>query len=238
MKREAVRDSFAGLAATILLGFWLTLAIGSAPESVAIAAAVYTLFIAYIARFLPEHGHKTLGPANRLTIFRCGLVANWAALSLQPAEVQDHGWIIVAAMLVTLVLDGVDGWLARRFATASRFGARFDQELDAFYTLVLSVTVMMLGKAGPWILLAGLWHYMFHGLTAIFPSFRAELPPAQRRKTICVVNIAALILCVTPIVQPPLSSGIAGFAVLLLSASFLADILWLAGRRRLLDRGL
>jgi phosphatidylglycerophosphate synthase len=134
-------------------------------------------------------------------------------------------------MVFTLALDGVDGWAARRFGVASRFGGRFDQELDAFYTLVLAFLLFRLDKTGPWVLLAGLWHYVFLALIHLRPSFRAELPPAQRRKAICVINLGALILCTTPAVQPPLSQAIAGFAVLLLSASFLTDILWLAGRR-------
>jgi phosphatidylglycerophosphate synthase len=230
LKHEALLASLAGLGATILFGIVLT-AIGSAQEAVAVAAAICCLFLAYVMRFLPEHPHPSLGMANRVTIFRCALVANCAALSLQAGVLEAQGWLVAGLMLFTLSLDGVDGWLARRLATASRFGARFDQELDAFFTLILSVALVVGGKAGPWILLAGLWHYFFLGLRAAFPSFREELPPAQRRKTICVVNIAALILCVTPAIQPPLSQGIAGLAVLLLSASFLTDIVWLAGRR-------
>jgi multidrug efflux pump subunit AcrA (membrane-fusion protein) len=37
------------------------------------------------------------------------------------------------------MLDGVDGWLARRHEIASRFGARFDMEVDALLILALSV---------------------------------------------------------------------------------------------------
>ena len=39
---------------------------------------------------------------------------------------------------VALILDGVDGKVARRTRNASAFGARFDMEVDAFLILVFS----------------------------------------------------------------------------------------------------
>jgi phosphatidylglycerophosphate synthase len=40
-----------------------------------------------------------------------------------------------------LALDGLDGWLARRFGLASAYGARFDMEVDGFLILVLALLV-------------------------------------------------------------------------------------------------
>ena len=48
---------------------------------------------------------------------------------------------LVALAVVALVLDAVDGWVARRTGTTSPLGARFDMEVDAFLILVLSVYV-------------------------------------------------------------------------------------------------
>ncbi|GAA4940924.1 hypothetical protein GCM10023238_03240 [Streptomyces heliomycini] len=44
---------------------------------------------------------------------------------------------------VALILDGVDGKVARRTGTSTPLGARFDMEVDAFLILVLSVYVSM-----------------------------------------------------------------------------------------------
>ena len=44
---------------------------------------------------------------------------------------------------------------------ASSFGARFDMETDALLILVLAALVWQHGKAGPWILAAGLMRYAF-----------------------------------------------------------------------------
>src|SRR5437867_3690361 len=65
-----------------------------------------------------------------------------------------------AGAIVTL-LDGVDGWLARRTHMASTFGERFDMETDALLILVLSVLAWQYDKAGAWLVLAGLLRYLF-----------------------------------------------------------------------------
>ena len=44
---------------------------------------------------------------------------------------------IVVLSTLALVLDVVDGWVARRTRTSTAFGARFDGEVDAFLILVL-----------------------------------------------------------------------------------------------------
>jgi hypothetical protein len=56
---------------------------------------------------------------------------------------------------------------------------------------------------------------------------RATLPPSLRRKTICVVQIVALIVGLLPTVTPPLSTSIAAAGLLILGYSFLVDTLWL-----------
>ena len=54
---------------------------------------------------------------------------------------------------VALLLDWVDGQVARRTHTESAFGARFDMEVDAFLILVLSVYVA--STTGWWVLIIG-----------------------------------------------------------------------------------
>ena len=73
------------------------------------------------------------------------------AMSSRPAAT-DMAWSIVAIAIVAVVLDGVDGWVARRTGTASAFGMRFDMETDAALILVLAILAWRYGKAGPWIL--------------------------------------------------------------------------------------
>jgi phosphatidylglycerophosphate synthase len=79
------------------------------------------------------------GPANWVTLARGTLAVGVAALVAdsfsEPAQVT----ALVTLSGVALALDAVDGWVARRSKTASKLGAQFDGEVDAFLILVLSV---------------------------------------------------------------------------------------------------
>ena len=132
-----------------------------------------------------------------------------------------------AASVVVTLLDGVDGWLARRHRIASDFGARFDMEIDALLILALSVLAWQFGKAGAWVVASGALRYLFVAAGATWPWLQAPLPPSRRRQTICVVQIVALTLAVVPAVPPAISAPLAGVALAALLYSFLVDTRWL-----------
>ena len=67
--------------------------------------------------------------------------------------------LAMALATVVAVLDGIDGWLARRTGMASDFGARFDMETDAALIMVLALLAWQFGKAGVWVLASGLLRY-------------------------------------------------------------------------------
>src|SRR3954453_4387459 len=95
--------------------------------------------------------------------------------------------------LSATLLDGVDGWLARRAGTASRFGARFDVEIDTLLMLTLAIVAWGHAKAGPWVVLTGLLRYLFLWAGSIWAWIGAPLAPTVRGRVICVVQIGALI---------------------------------------------
>src|SRR5207253_8709552 len=130
------------------------------------------------------------------------------------------------------VLDGVDGWAARRLGESSAFGARFDMEVDALLIMVLSILAWRWGKAGAWVIASGLLRYLFVVAGWVWPWMERPLLPSRRRQTVCVIQIAALIAVVLPAVTPPLSTVIAAAALAVLAASFLIDTSWLVLHRR------
>lgn len=172
-----------------------------------------------------------LGPADQITAVRAVLVALLVLLLAQPVG-SAIAWSVVAIALVAVLLDGVDGWVARRTNTASAFGMRFDMETDAAMILALAILAWRHEKAGPWILGAGLLRYLFVGAGWVWPWMARPLAPTLRARVICVVQIAALIIAVAPIVPPPASTIVAAGGLAALSYSFLVDTLWLARRRR------
>ncbi len=124
-------------------------------------------------------------------------------------------------------LDGVDGWLARRTHMMSAFGARFDMEIDALLIQVLAILAWWHGKAGAWVLLSGLLRYLFVAAGWVWPWMKRTLFPSVRRKVICIVQIAGLIITMLPAVTRPASDGAAATALAILGYSFLVDTAWL-----------
>jgi phosphatidylglycerophosphate synthase len=177
--------------------------------------------LSFSLRCLPT---STLGAANNVTLARAGLVALLIGL-IGETHV---GWTPFILAAAVLVLDGVDGWLARKLEACSDFGARFDMETDAFSLLAIACLVWQNDKAGPWVLLAGLMRYAFVAVIKAVPEFAAPLPPSFRRKAAFVIVAMTLISCLAPIVNPPLSLGLALAGLLTLTASFTIDMAYLA----------
>lgn len=167
---------------------------------------------------------RSFGPANQVTLARGGLVALLFGLIGDSTA----AWLIVVVASSALALDGVDGWLARRFDVESEFGARFDMEIDALLLLALTVLAWQYGKAGPWILLAGVMRYLFVALSFLLPFLGRSLPPRRRRQTAFVVQAIAVIVCISPVVAQPVSGAIALIGLVLLTLSFAIDVVYLA----------
>jgi phosphatidylglycerophosphate synthase len=125
------------------------------------------------------------------------------------------------------ILDGVDGWLARRSKIASRFGARFDMETDALLILTLAVLAWQLGKAGPWVLLSGALRYAFVLAGLALPWLQAPLPASSRRKAVAVSQTVALLVVIAPFAPRAVSEPLAAIALMGLVISFVTDGVWL-----------
>lgn len=193
------------------------------------AAALFALGAAAVVALAARQLPGGFGAANRVTLARVALTALVLAL-LGERAAPGVEWYAVVLALLALVLDGVDGRLARRRGSASRFGARFDMETDAVLILALAALAWHFGKAGAWVLLAGLMRYAFVAAGRILPALADTLPPSKRRQTVCVVQIAALIACVSPLLTPPWSAAVALAALVVLAGSFAADVGWLLSR--------
>ena len=182
---------------------------------------------------LPHHPHAAFGAANTLTLFRAVgtvLLAGWipvAAQLTQPALV----WISLFSVLL-LTLDGLDGYLARRTGLASAYGARFDMEIDALLTLIISLLVWQSGEAGIWIVTLGLMRYLFVLAATLQPELKKPLYPSFRRKLICVIQLGTLCAMLSPWIPSQWSVSLGVTACLLLVASFARDTHWLLTRHR------
>ncbi|MFO7788078.1 MAG: CDP-alcohol phosphatidyltransferase family protein [Halospina sp.] len=209
--------------AVITAGLWY--GVGMPLGLLVVPAAGYVL-LAWLV-LAGVGGQQELGLANRVTFYRAlGVVVLVSGL-VEPQVLARIQWAWVMLALVVLILDGLDGHLARRFGVSSAFGARFDMEVDAALILSLCVGVWILGITGPWVLLLGLMRYLFVAAGWVWRWVNHPLPESFRRKTICVWQIASLVIVLVPVTPSWLAVWILAPALVLLAYSFTVDLAWL-----------
>lgn len=220
----------AGLACTLVLLTVLakTVGIGAAGWFVGLASAL-TLNI-LLGRALPRAPRARLGPAGRVTLARATLAVGAAALTAASFERDVAVATLVALASIALALDFVDGWIARRTATESALGARFDGEVDAFLMLVLSVEVAPI--AGGWVLAIGLARYAFLAAGWVLPWMKQTLPRRDWRKTVTASQGIVLVIAASGIAPPAVSRVLLAVALFVLAESFGRDVRWLWRHRR------
>lgn len=172
-----------------------------------------------------------MGVCNGITLMRAAMICYLAGFAAFPAAFAASGWTVFWVASIALLMDGTDGWFARREGLQSGFGARFDMESDALLGVVLSVLLVTSGTTGPWVLVLGGLRYGFVAASMALPWLGAPLPDSFRRKVICVVQIGTLVLLTMPLLPPALTPPVTFFAVIALIYSFAVDIRWLARQR-------
>lgn len=168
----------------------------------------------------PSRVLDRLGPANLVTLVRTFLVLVVAVLAL---VTPDGRWPITLLATAALVLDGVDGWVARRTGTVSPVGARFDMEVDAILVLVLAVHVAERLGLG-WVLFIGAARYLLALAVWIAPWMGTPVPQRYWRKVVAVAQVVTLLVVgagLLPHAPARLALGVAGLA---LAVSFLTQV--------------
>jgi phosphatidylglycerophosphate synthase len=212
-----------------MVGQVALLAVLSATVGIGLRGWVAGLAVMSTITVLLRHAtRRQLGPAGRVTLGRATLVGGVTALVVGGSGVAAQ-WVLVALAAVAIVLDGIDGLVARRRQVVSEDGARFDMELDAFFLLVLSAGLV--ASLGVWVLAVGLMRYTFALAALIRPWLRAPLPPSLARKAVAATQAVALTAASAPAVPRPVAATLVGAALVLLGWSFGRDIVRLARRR-------
>jgi phosphatidylglycerophosphate synthase len=164
-------------------------------------------------------------PADWVTLTRALLIAGVAGLVADSFERPVSVTALVTLSTVALVLDAVDGQVARRTGTATPLGARIDGEADAFLILLLSLAVSQ--SYGSWVLVIGAARYVFLLAGRPMPWLAATLPPRYWRKVVAAVQGIVLAVAVSGLVDRLAGMIAVGAALLLLAESFGRDVIWL-----------
>ena len=219
------------------------------PTAVTLGLAYLVVSTVLLTVGLRRRGAQRFGPANTVTATRSMLVGLVTALTVAALEdaagpvrpeapldaPASAGAVGATVLFVTLVacalaLDGVDGYVARRTASESDLGARFDMEVDAFLLLVLCVYDVR--YVGWWVLAIGLMRYAFVVAGALLPWMRHTLPPRYWRKVVTAVCGVALTVVAAQVLPAPANVAVALAALLLMLESFGRDVAWLVRLNR------
>jgi phosphatidylglycerophosphate synthase len=172
-------------------------------------------------RFARARGWRTaasgrLALANLVTTMRLGVVVAMPSLGSTMSRVALAG-VVVALLLV----DGLDGYLARSRGEASEFGAAYDMETDALAIMLLSLLLYHKGLAGGWVLAAGLWRYAYAAAVAMWPAL-GDCPPSPIYRWIFTALMVSLAVAFLPLGSAAGAAAAVGTG--LVSFSFLHSI--------------
>jgi phosphatidylglycerophosphate synthase len=164
-------------------------------------------------------------PADWVTLTRALLIAGVAGLVADSFSRPVPIRTLVTLSAVALVLDAVDGQVARRTGTATALGARIDGEVDAFLILLLSIVVSQ--DYGSWVLAIGAARYVFLLAGLLIPWLAAPLPPRFWRKVVAAVQGVVLTVAASGVPSRLVGTIAVAAALLLLAESFGRDVIWL-----------
>ena len=133
-----------------------------------------------IFTWISNKPHFTLLP-NWITLLKLVLVIGliYRFQSLNPLEITVLGFIIV-------LVDVLDGFVARKLNQTSKFGAVFDSEVDAFYVLVCVFGANFYFDMPVWVLLMGYIRYLYE-IPLFFLNKRENPNPPKGRSIYAIL---------------------------------------------------
>lgn len=215
----------ANLAALVGLLATFTLSGGLDAAGWAVGLTCGLISGAAVVRGLAWGGAEALGPGDLVTFVRVVLTCGMAALVAESFVRESVRPTVVALAVAALLLDLVDGPVARWTGSSSVFGARFDGEADAFLLLVLSAYVAR--SFGAWVLLIGVLRYVFAVGGWLLPWLQEQLPHRYWRKVVTAIEGVVLTIAAAEVAPQALTYLALVVALALLAESFGRDVLWL-----------
>ncbi len=131
---------------------------------------------------------------------------------------------------ISIILDGLDGYISRYLNQTSKFGEMFDQEVDNFLILILSLSLILNHDYAYYIIIVPFYRYIFQILIKIGMISNDDLPHSYLRKLICVLMTVILVLCNCFNTVESLNI-LLYVIILLLTYSFIKDTVWLYRRK-------
>ncbi|MDX1476593.1 MAG: CDP-alcohol phosphatidyltransferase family protein [Saprospiraceae bacterium] len=206
----------------MLAAAMVAIAVGTPDPMLIMAVGSFALLFAMGYRHI-AHLKPWGGLANWVTMFRliALLLVVWQAARLDAV-------IFVAACVLIIAGDGIDGYLARKYHQETPFGAALDLEVDALFAALIALLAWQWYNVGIWVLVAGLLRYGFVILLLVLGWNQRPKVHLREGKTIAVLFFLALL---TPFLLPlAVSWWILLVASLAIIYSFVREFVLLARR--------
>ncbi|MGJ9373917.1 CDP-alcohol phosphatidyltransferase family protein [Nesterenkonia sp. CF4.4] len=210
------------IAPTAAIGLGLVLAALLAPSVAAVS--------------LLRRRPRAVSTADRVTLLRVGLIGvlTAAAVLILVEAIPARSWALAVVIGVALLLDAVDGAVARRTHSSSASGARLDMEADAAALLVVSLIAAV--TVGWWAVAIGAMRYLYVAAARIRPPLRGELGYSLFRRIVAAIQASVLWVAMLPITPVPFAAAVTAIALTLLITSFTRDAIQLERSAKLEGR--
>ncbi|MBZ6496135.1 CDP-alcohol phosphatidyltransferase family protein [Haloterrigena longa] len=183
-------------------------------------------------RFARDPWHRPFGLANTLTLLRGGLYAVVAGFVVVPATT-DLAWVPALCYGSGVVLDKLDGTVARTVGRETALGRRLDMAFDTFGFVAAPVVAVLWGQLPVWYLSLSAARYVF--LAGVYwrrvrgrPVF--DTPDSNLGKYLAGVQMVFVTMALAPAVSTALVWTLAPAVLAPSLAVFARDFLAVSGR--------
>ena len=195
---------------------------------------IFFLYISYlIFRNFINSGLEIFSLASKITYFRLSIsiiiliAAINSNINSNIFDIFYAGKIIIILSTVSLIMDGLDGFIARKYNLVSRFGEIIDQESDNFLMLVISISLYLNKDVGLYVFLIPLYRYTFLASMKKYDWLKRTLPSSQFRKIACVLTIVLMIMSQDVYFNYENTVFLVFLSLFIITFSFSKDIIWL-----------
>ena len=176
--------------------------------------------------------------ASNVTYLRVIISIILLSISINALSDQDifknfyHGGYFAMIAFLALCLDGVDGYISRRFNEQNSFGEIFDQDADTLLMLTLSISLYLNKDVSMIVLLIPTYRYLFLISMTKYKWMKCNLPESYYRKISCALSTFLLIICHSQYIKDTSLSYLVLISLFVITFSFAKDILWLYKREK------
>ena len=138
--------------------------------------------------------------------------------------------LLLMMSIISICLDGIDGYISRYLDQTTKLGEVFDQEVDNFLIFILSVSLIINHDYSYYIIAVPMYRYIFLLLIKKRIISNEDLPYSFYRKFVCVLTSIIFILC-NCFSTVDSFNNLLYVIILLLTYSFIKDTVFLYRRK-------